>query len=161
MRQDKKLPDDWRGGFSWRPCEAQGDMAQHPSLVISKIFFLVGNPAWNWFLYLLHNCCSEEMVIRDYKLNINNWTEEEVEECTDDILLESQCYGQTVTTLKLVLIFFPEVWICIPTNMEVIKQSFYRILTNITNPWYPKGGVKLFSCPLGQLSEIKSLCKIS
>ena len=30
--------------------------------------------------------------------------------------------------------FFPEVWICIPTNMEVIKQSFYRILTNITNP---------------------------
>ena len=80
------------------------------------------------------------MVIRDYKLNINNWTEEEVEECTDDILLESQCYGQTVTTLKLVLIFFPEVWICIPTNMEVIKQSFYRILTNITNPWYSQGG---------------------
>ena len=58
----------------------------------------------------------------------------------DDTLLESQCYGQTVTTIKLVLIFSPEVWICIPTNMEVIKRSFYRILTSITDPLYPHRG---------------------
>ena len=79
------------------------------------------------------------MVIREleYKLNINNWTEEEVEECTDDILLESQCYGQTVTTLKLVLIFFPEVWICIPTNMEVI---FLPHFNQHYQPMIPQGG---------------------
>ena len=41
---------------------------------------------------------------------------------------------------KTVLIFSPEVWICIPTNMEVIKRSFYRILTSITDPLYPHRG---------------------
>ena len=37
-----------------KPCGAQCNMARHPSLVISKISFLVGNPALNRFLYLLY-----------------------------------------------------------------------------------------------------------
>ena len=120
------MADDWRGGFSWLEQDLARLRAIWPGTPPSSFltyFFLVGNPALNWFLYLLHNWCSEEMVIRElgYKLNINNWTEEEVEECTDDILLESQCYGQTVTTLKLVLIFFSRVftafWPTLPTHV--------------------------------------------